>query len=555
MKYLICLILGICMVMSVCTAGCVFLPQDQPDLSGNYDEQIEFAHKLVLSIDNQITDLGDSLFAAAEYQSDFAADSPEVIASLSDLYVDNPGSSSIYRINADNVVVAAVPESAAPRIGYHIPALDFDPHNLSSPAYMGLYHRENTGETRVSILVPIYTGNGTYDGLLCLILDPKTKTFVSPSRPELPREGFTVMILDENGNVLYSDETKHIGQNAIQLANVSGQDETVAVLERMISTTNGTASYSTYSFGSMKYVTLAVAWDTLETRIGPLTFVVGKKTSEQQLVPRPSSSTDKTLEEFARAAYLYAVKNGKDAAVAAFNDPESLFVTQEYTITAVDINGTILANAMLPGDVGVNLITDTDANGVPTVKTLVQRAKQGGGYAMYLYPDHMQNEEIKVKLSYVMPVDDTWFIVAGNYTDNKAKYVDPLLRNTMIEYTRQVAQYAAINGKDAAITALNTPHGQFYREDIRLVATDSNGTVFARPFNPELIGTNLQNVTDIYGVSLGRDLTVMANSGGGMIYQYYPNRYTNENEMTLIYVLPVDNTWFLSSGITMTACP
>ncbi len=552
---LVYLIIGACVIMSVWGAGCVsLLPAPQPNQpTDNYDEQIQLVRGLVLGIDTHISDLSSVLLAAAASQSGFSADSPEVIANLSDLYVHNPSSASVYRINADNVVVASVPKSASYRIGYQIPPLGIDLVNRSTSIYLTTYQRESTGETDVSVVTPVYTKNGTYDGFISFVLNPRM--FFGSSLSDVPREGVTVLIMDKEGNVLYSDDTKRIGQNALQMANASDQDDMVALMTRMLSEKNGTVTYTGYSFGNMKYVTLASAWDTAETDYGPLTVMVGKKTTEHQLVQRPSSSTDRTLEEFVQSAYLYAVKNGKDAAVAAFNDPNSQFVTQEYTVTAVAINGTILANSMLPGDVGANQIAHTDANGVPTIRTLIQRAKQGGGYAMYLHPDPMHDQRMEVKLSYVLPVDSTWFIVSGKYMEEKARYVDPQLRDAMIEYTRQVAQYAAANGKDAAIAALNTPNGQFYREDVRLIAVDSDGTILARPYNPELIGTNVAGITDVYGGSLGRDLMTMAGAGGGMMYQYYPNQYTNENDMTLIYVLPVDDTWFLSSGIPMTAAP
>ncbi|MDV0444117.1 cache domain-containing protein [Methanorbis rubei] len=553
MKYLVCLALGIFVVMSVCIAGCILpLPSDQSDESGDYIEQIKLVHIFTQSVGNSTSELGNSLFAAAEYQSDFAPDSPEVSASLSDLYVHNPSSLSVYRITADNVVAAAAPKTAMFPVGYQIPSLEFDPQNFSTLAYQDICQRD-TGEFQMSVIVPVYTRNGAYDGFLWYYLDPMSKILVIPARSELPRDEVLAMILDENGVVLYSDDSKNIGQNAISAARAFGQYETAAALEKMISTKNGTTVYSTYSYGSMRYITLAAAWDTLETKTGPLTVVVGTQTAQQQLVPSPTSNTDKTLEEFVQSAYLYAVKNGKDATLAAINDPNGQFVTQEYAITAIDFNGTILASAMMPGDLGVNLIANKDANGVPTIRTLVQRAKQGGGYGMYLCPSHMQNQEIEVKLSYVVPIDDTWFVSAGSYMDEKAKYVDPELNNAMIEYTRHVAQYAAVNGKDATIAALNTPNGQFFDDNIKLVAVDSTGIVLARPYDPELIGNNIASATDIYGGSFGRDLMVMANSGGGMVYEYYPNRDLGENQITLMYVLPIDDTWFLVSGIAINA--
>jgi signal transduction histidine kinase len=45
-------------------------------------------------------------------------------------------------------------------------------------------------------------------------------------------------------------------------------------------------------------------------------------------------------------------------------------------------------------------------------------AKNGDGFAYYVYPDPSNNMTQKLKLSYVMNVDGTWFLGSGIYSSD-----------------------------------------------------------------------------------------------------------------------------------------
>ncbi|MDR0980209.1 MAG: cache domain-containing protein, partial [Methanocalculaceae archaeon] len=458
-------------------------------------------------------------------------------------------STSIYRVNTDNFVVAAVPESAQSRIGHQVTNFDLDPKNMSASLYLGIYHRQSRDSTDLSLIAPVYSPDGEYEGYIAFVLNPDL--FFGPALTNASSaRGEIIVLLNDNGDILYCPENTLIGKNAIQLANKAGFD-TADILSRMVREKSGTATLPAYSYGFMKYVMLAAAWNTLETDYGNVTVVVSNITNTQWTVNIPSATTNDTLESFVTSAYLYAVENGQKKALAAFNDPNGQFVTRQYVIAAFDMNGTLLANALCPNLIGSDRSVLTDPNGVQILRTLVHRASQGGGHAMYLYPNTMRDQHMEIKLSYILPVNDTWFVVAGTYLDEEPTYADPFLKNEMISYVRSVKQYALENGRDAAVAELNKVDGIFFRDDILLIAVDAGGTVIARPNNPALIGSSITGITDIYGASIGRDVLSAALSGGGMQYQYMPNQFTHESEMTLIYTLPVDDTWFLAAGIPL----
>lgn len=551
LKFLIRLSICILSILFAASAGCIVFTEPVPEET--YDEQTAFAKILLSDIANHTSKFSESLLLAAAYQGTLSADDPAVSKNLADLYVNNPSSISIYRINSDNIVVAAVPESAQSRIGYQITNFDFDPENMSTSLYLGIYHRQSRNSTDLALIAPVYSPDGEYEGYITFVQNPDlffgpalTKT--SQSRDEL------VVLFNDNGEILYNPENTLTGRNAIQLAEKAGFD-TTDILSRMIREKSGTATLPAYSNGFIKNVTLASAWNTLETDYGNVTIMVGKIINTQWMVDIPTSTTSDTLESFVTSAYLYAVENGEEKALATFNDPNGPFVTQQYVIAAFDMNGTLLADALRPNLIGSDRSILTDSNGVQILRTLVMRASHGGGYAMYLHPNVMHDQRMEIKQSYILPVNENWFVVAGTYLDEESMYADPVLTNEMISYVRTVKQYALENGRDAAVAELNNQDGIFFRSDIRLIAVDADGTIIARPKNPTLIGGSITGITDIYGASIGRDILSSGLSGGWMQYQYMPNRFTHESEMTLIHTLPVDDTWFLAAGIPLTREP
>jgi two-component system NarL family sensor kinase len=83
-----------------------------------------------------------------------------------------------------------------------------------------------------------------------------------------------------------------------------------------------------------------------------------------------------------------------------------------------------------------------------------------------------------------------------------------------------------------------------------IYAYDYNGTLLAHPYLPEKIGTNLIDRRDPFGMENVRALTETARAGGGYIVFIWPNPdQGNREELMIGYVLPVDDTWWVGSGV------
>ncbi len=118
---------------------------------------------------------------------------------------------------------------------------------------------------------------------------------------------------------------------------------------------------------------------------------------------------------FVSKAANYARSVGKNRAIQEFMNPNGEFSNSKLYIFAYDFKGTVLAHAGQPELVGKNLIDTKDDNGVEVIKELIKLAEQGGGWLRYLWANPAHGGKTESKLSYVVKVDNDWFVGSGFY--------------------------------------------------------------------------------------------------------------------------------------------
>ena len=128
-----------------------------------------------------------------------------------------------------------------------------------------------------------------------------------------------------------------------------------------------------------------------------------------------SPTSRNELVSFVDSAVKYAQENGNDKALEAFNDKSGEFFNERLYLFGGDFQGNQLLQPQQPEVVGTNRLEAVDPNGVKMVQDLVDAAKDGGGFTYYVYEDPTANMTQRLKLSYVLKVDDTWWIGAGLY--------------------------------------------------------------------------------------------------------------------------------------------
>ncbi len=267
------------------------------------------------------------------------------------------------------------------------------------------------------------------------------------------------------------------------------------------------------------------------------------------------------LTAMVKEAVAYAKANGKEKAIAAFNDPNGSFVKNGVYVFSEAYDGTALAEPFEQEQVGTNLRNMTDRYGVPLIRNLEETAGYGIGFVSYDYPNPKDNRIIKPKLSVVADVDGTYYVGAGSYAGSGMVYpstgIGPKSRayttTDLTTFVNDAVSYAQVNGKEKALAAFNDPKGRFADGELTLIAVDYNGTVLANSITPETANEhiNLINYHDPDGVTTIREMRDLALQGGGISYTVAAVTRNNTTWYApkIDYALPVDKTYWLFSGI------
>ena len=121
------------------------------------------------------------------------------------------------------------------------------------------------------------------------------------------------------------------------------------------------------------------------------------------------------LVAYVNEALQFAQENGKDDALAVFNDLNGNFTREGRYIFAYDYEGQTLALPYQPELIAIGRFDAQDPNGVYFIQQAINTARVGNGFFYYIYPDPSRNMIEALKLSYVANVDDAWFLGSGIY--------------------------------------------------------------------------------------------------------------------------------------------
>jgi len=110
---------------------------------------------------------------------------------------------------------------------------------------------------------------------------------------------------------------------------------------------------------------------------------------------------------FSNRAVAFWKKNGKDAAIAEYNNGKGQFVDRDLYVFALDASsGKALAHGANPRLVGRDLGALKDPEGKPFVKEMLEVGKAGKpAWVDYKWPNPV-NQQLEAKSSYVVKVDD-----------------------------------------------------------------------------------------------------------------------------------------------------
>ncbi len=255
----------------------------------------------------------------------------------------------------------------------------------------------------------------------------------------------------------------------------------------------------------------------------------------------------------------YARVAGREAAISEFSKKEGRFSNDDIYVYAYDFNGTLIAHPYQSDQVGRNRLNFTDIRGLQVIAIANYTASTGGGFIAYLYPapavgfiDEAAKDSYVPKIGYVCPVDTTWWVGSGIYFSD-LEGADPVPETVaaMIDLEQRGADFGRTYGKETALSEISNRSGLFIdREGHYLTGYDYNGTVLSHPYLQDAIGKSLIDRKDAFGMEIVRSASNTARAGGGYVVFIWPNPNAGNREETKIgYMLPVDETWWIGSGV------
>lgn len=260
------------------------------------------------------------------------------------------------------------------------------------------------------------------------------------------------------------------------------------------------------------------------------------------------------------SAVAYAHENGTPpAALAEIDNQDGLFTEGNLYIYAYDYNGTLVAHPpyLAPGMKGTDLSGYEGPYGVPVINVCAQTAKNGGGFVVFGWENPEKGGATELKLGYVLPVDDEWWVGSGLYlsdifgeeetaTASKGRTVADV-----VDFVTKACDHADSVGKEQALQDFGDRDGEFVDGNLYLYVEDFNGTTLAHPIHPpQKVGVSRLNATDPNGLLLVKGLCETAAEGDGFFMFMYQDPADNFTlTPKLGYVKKAGDDWWIGSGV------
>lgn len=363
------------------------------------------------------------------------------------------------------------------------------------------------GKNLLSLSAPVYTTNGEYDGYVSLELD--SWMYLQQVMRETGYPAYQIWLIDTAGRVYVSPDGVATGDD-ILTSSIYGKTKGAEIVREIAEVPQGMAVGDGYDPAYTCLTSKLYCWDRLTTGGAEVCVILSVPVGTRPQVFPAKNNDILSMQQITTDIVMYARENGQTKTLEMLNNPHGRFALKDGAAFAYDMNGTLLADVTRGSLITENFLNYRDGYGVETIKMLIKRSSQGGGYVPYFHPvpgEHGESTAL-LCLAYVQPINETWFVgaiqpfssVQVPYTISKR---DEALKNVQLAFS-----YLDEFGKDAALAAFMDPNGPFLQQNIRIYAIAWDGTILADGKRPYNVGKNGFFFTDRYGGSISR-LAVM----------------------------------------------
>ena len=227
----------------------------------------------------------------------------------------------------------------------------------------------------------------------------------------------------------------------------------------------------------------------------------------------------------------YLQANGPEKSLAAFNDRKGTFVSGQYYVFAIGLDGTLHASGgPSSGLVGLNVRDLRDAAGKPFIGDMLEQAKtRQSGSIEYQWINPADNH-LETKTDQFRKVGD-YIVCVGYYIPRASSEEAQAMLNKAVALLKK-------SGKKTAFKTFNDPHSAYVVNDEYVFAINlHDGKYQASGASPNLTGVDVRNLTDAAGKPLFKDMIALAKiKGSGTVDYVWRNPATNavESKHTLI---------------------
>lgn len=508
-------------------------------------------------VNSGLESIKGDLKAGAAAVSEYGYSSPEAEKLISAYLVKYPFSQCSVVIDKNGVVLSAFPDTCKKLVGLDLSTqgVVVEALNDQTPILSDFFLMEKEEFWAVFQSYPVFDKDESYPGFIDMTYKPQD--FLGRYiKPVTDSTDLDVWVVQTDGTVIYDTTPEEIGLNLFTDPSYLRADLQLLFRE-IVQSETGTGEYIFWDKEWANPVGKYAVWDTAGIDGTEWRIVVTRNKESNGSGISGNTTWQKTnisakyedLKEFVHSAVEFEHRVGSESALAEFNSLQGSFIDDEKYIFAYNMNGTVLALPFQQALLGRDRSETTDSNGVDFIRGLVSVAENGGGSIYYIYTNPAHDYRKELKLSYVEPVDDYWFVGSGIYIPDVPVNFSREDIEELVLRVKSARQYARENNKLVAISEFNNISGEFAKGSSYIFAYGMDGTTLALPYQPELIGTNRLNFTDIYGVPVMKLEINGARNGGGFVYVEYLDPDYNESRFKLCYVLPVDDYWFVGSGI------
>ena len=554
-------IISIILLIIISTAGFAIFAAQAVELKPVSAEQISDMETALSPVTNQINKdmeaASSAVWKTARELDGLPVDDPAIIIALFKLKRDIPISFEVGLFDTNEVLIASTEdpkisiELGISKATNHYTEEDFKA--AGSQCIVSNYSTLRHGDTGITITTALYDAEGNFNGTLRVGID--TWYFFSGITESLRNQyGYTLWVTQDNGLVIFDQDIEEIGHNMFT-DNLYATDSLQNAARCIIDHPSGNTSYLFYDPYWLNTTQTNAVWNTVDPGYDIVWRIV---LTDNAIKPENASTIiqiPKEVKAFVEKAYVYAIKEGKEKALATFNDPDGEFVDGEHSIFAYSMDGEILAEPLQPDSVGHDRWFMEDTNGVKTVQRVIARAEQGGGYVFYMYPNPKHKYAQEYKLSYVMMVDNEWLIGSSIYIHEnpltQPHYNEWKVSDDLRYQVRDIQYLTKAEGIPGVIEMIKNSESDLQVDGSYPFVLTEDGTILAYVLKPSMENTNQLGLTNLLGMSVIREIISLAQAGGGVMYYIAEIPPENEEHHVLIYVEPADTTTYAGSLIVL----